>query len=454
MLGTLLAILAMTAAMIAVNAFYVAGEFSSVGSRRTRISQMAEEGNGPARALLPILEEGHKLDNYIAASQVGITLSSLVLGIYGNSTITPFVLDALQQSSLSTLPFLQNADTATGIISGTVLLVLTTFQVVLGELVPKSIAIQYPERTALSTVQLMRLSANVLFKPLIMILNGSGIFFMRLMGLHYSGEHGHIHSPEEIEILVGESHKGGLLDAEERALLHNAFRIGEMTATEVMVPRTQMLALPVESTVRHAMSVADVSGFTRLPVYDQDIDHLVGFIHLKELFALYCDAPDTPTLRSILRQAPYVPETMPVVNVWQTLNDSKSYLALVFDEYGGTAGLITQEDLIEELFGELQDEFDQDEEALIEERNGLLMIRGDTPVEHLSEALNVPLPEDIANTIGGLVLDSVGRAPVVGDTAVIGGLSFRVEAVAGLSIREISIPPQEVAAVRAEESLP
>ncbi|MGH2541814.1 MAG: hemolysin family protein [Ardenticatenaceae bacterium] len=436
-----LLIVVIVAFLVGVTTFYVAGEFGLVTARKTRILQSAQDGNRVAQMLLPVLEDPEKLDNYIAASQVGITISSIALGIYGENALAPLLKPWLVGLPTQSAPLLANL-LAGGAAATIVLLFLTTLHVVLGELVPKSLAIQYPEGVALATTIPMKWSAEYILRPLIIILNGSGRFILRLLRLEYEGEHTHIHSPEEIEILFSESHRGGLLDADERQLLHNAFRIGELSAAEVMVPRTRMVTTPVDASVADALRLATESAYSRILDYEEDLDHIMGFEHLKDLFRLHHSRQDAD-LRSVLRPAPYVPETAPAVEVWDTLNDERAYLAIVFDEYGGTAGMITQEDLIEELFGEVQDEFD-DESALIRPAGaGRIVVRGDMLISSLNDQLEIALPTDAANTVGGLVLDELGRVPETGDMVEVGGIRFKVESVAGRSVREVSLEPSE-----------
>lgn len=428
---------AIIAILIGFNALYVAGEFAAVSARKTRVMQQAEAGNRFARMLLPVLEDPHKLDNYIAASQVGITLSSLALGIYGQNAIAPRLQPLLENSPLSGVPGLAGLLTG-GATATLILILLTTLQVVLGELVPKSVAVQYPERTAMATALPMKWSADYILKPLIIILNGSGVVILKLLGMEYGGEHTHVHSPEEIEILVSESHRGGFIDAEERQLLHNAFRIGELTAAEVMVPRTRMVTVSVDSSIDELLAAAAESAYTRIPLYEKDVDHIVGFVHLKDLFRLHHENPAAdPT--SILRPAPYLPETAAAVEVWNTLNEEQSYLAIIFDEFGGIAGMITQEDLIEELFGEVQDEFDQETALIQPDGRGRIVVRGDMLITSLNDQLGITLPTEAANTIGGLVLDQLGRPAQVGDSVEVGGVRITVESVTGRSVREVSL---------------
>ncbi|HEX8681732.1 MAG TPA: hemolysin family protein [Ardenticatenaceae bacterium] len=450
MITNILIIVGAVTLMIGITALYVAGEFATVSARKSRIIQLAEQDNHLAQVLLPVLEDPHKLDNFIAASQVGITLSSLVLGIYGQRQIAPLLEGLLARLPLASIPVIGERLAGGGAAAILVLFVLTLGSMVLGELVPKSLAIQYPERVALATALPMKWSTDYIFRPFIIIFNGSGQLILRLLGLSLGEGHTHIHSPEEIEILVGESVAGGLLDADERQLLHNAFRLGELTAGEVMIPRTRMTTAPVTLTVGDLLRLAAESSFTRIPLYEEDVDHIVGFVHLKDLFRLR-EEPQSG-IHSILREVPYVPETMLAGEVWEMLNQERCYLAIVFDEYGGTAGMITQEDLIEELFGELQDEFDQEAELIAPDGEGHIIVRGDLLVSQFNELLRANLPTEVANTVGGLVLDELGRVPVVGDEAEIAGIHFRVEAVAGRSVRELSFttPPNTEALLEQE----
>ena len=431
-------ILLVVSLMVFLNALYVAGEFAAVSARKTRIIQLAEEGNNLAKRLLPVLQQPHKLDNYIAASQVGITLSSIVLGIYGERQIAPIIAPWIER-----LPFGLDASAAgtvaaTGIATTLVLLFLTTLQVVLGELVPKSLAIQYPERMALATVLPVKLSADYLLKPLIVILNGSGNLLLKLLGMEADHEHAHVHSPEEIVILVRESHRGGLIDADERQFLQNVFRSTNIQAGEIAIPRNRMVAAPIDRPLSQVLEMAAESAFTRIPIYEGDIDQIVGFVHLRDLFALHRTDPNA-SLRSILRPVPFVPESLSLPGVWDRLDQAQSYLAIVFDEYGGTAGLLTREDLIEELFGELQDEFDDERALVTPAGEGRVVVRGDMLIANLNDFLEADLPRDTASTVGGLIMDQLGRVPKVGDTVQIGQIELQAEAIAHNSVTSVRI---------------
>jgi putative hemolysin len=441
---TYLVAFAILSLLIFINALYVAAEFSSVSSRKTRVSHMAGSGNRLAATLLPILESGPSLDRYVAACQLGITSSSLVLGAYGQSVVAQWLVEPIDRFLLWLEPLTDSLHLTSGgvtealattiAVTGT-LLFLTLLQVIFGELFPKSVAIQYPERLALATVLPVRWSM-ALFRPFIWLFNGSGNLILRLLGVELHPSHSRAHSPEEIEILVSESHEGGLLDDEERQLLRNAFRYRDLTARQVMVHRTKIVAAPVNSSVVELMEIALEAGHTRIPLYQDSIDSIIGFVHVKDLFRLYIDKNEN--LLEIMREVLHVPETLPVAEVWEALANRRQYIAVVFDEYGGTAGLITFEDLIEEIFGEVQDEFD-DESALIAlDSEGRIYLRGDLLVSDVNEYLELNLP-DTSDTLSGLVLSELGRLPQEGDEIALGGTAIRVEKMEDRAVAEVSL---------------
>lgn len=454
-MSTLLVIIATVAFMIFVTGLYVAAEFATVATRRTLISQLAGEGNRMAQSLLPIMENSQALDKYVAACQVGISISSLILGAYGQSAIANRLIDPLARLIHDASPVLAQigiqtsaniAETAASSIAITgVLIVLTVLQVILGELFPKSVAIQYPEKVALGLTLPMKWSL-VILSPLIWFFNGSGNLILRLLGQHPNEKNAQVHSAEEIELMMTESHESGLLDDRERQLLRNAFRLRDLTARQVMVHRTRLVVAPVESTVLDVINIAIEEGFSRIPLYRETIDDIAGFVHIKDLFRLHVQNKEE--LQPIIREVVYVPEMMQAVDVWELLNTRRKYLAVVFDEYGGTAGLITFEDLIEEIFGEVQDEFDDEMALIAQGKDGRIYLRGDLLVSDVNEYLELGLPEETADSLSGLVISELGRPPVTGDEITINQIAFRVEAMEDLGIAELSfqrLTPQTAA---------
>jgi CBS domain containing-hemolysin-like protein len=446
MILTFLTILLIVSLMIFLNGLYVAGEFSSVSARKTRIIQMARDGSRLAQSLLPVLQDRRKLDNYIAASQVGITLSSITLGIYGERQIAPLIAPSIARLSGGLDPATGSRLAAAGIASTLVLILLTTLQVVLGELVPKSVAIQYPERLALITVLPVKWSADYILRPLIVLLNGSGALILRLLGGGTGGGHAHIHSPEEILILLKESQRAGLVAAAERRWIQNVFRGSELQAGQIAIPRPRLVAAPIDRSVGEVLRLVADSAYMRIPIYKGDIDHVVGFVHLRDLFALYRTDPEAD-IGGIVRPVPFVPETLSSAEVWERLDEEESYLAIVIDEYGGTAGLITREDLLEEVFGELQDEFDQELALIAPAGAGRTTVRGDILISSLNDRLEINLPHDEYHTVGGLVMDRLGRIPQVGDEVEIGDIRLRVRGVEHHSVTlvTVSLPSEEPA---------
>lgn len=453
MFATVITILAVVSLCIFFNALYVAAEFATVSARRTRVSQLAGQGNRMAQLLHPIVEDRKRLDNYVATCQIGITISSLVVGAYGQNVIAHALegpltqLFAVIEPLASRLGFAASATfaeaTAETVAIIIVLALITTLQVILGELFPKSVAIQYPEKLASAWFIIgPMLISRALFTPLIWLFNGSGNLILRLMGRDFKEKGAHAHSPQEIELLVTESHESGLLDDEERRMLRNAFRLRDLTARQVMVHRTKIVSAPAHTTVVDLMRMAIEAGYSRIPIYQDSIDDVVGFAHVKDLFRLHVEGETA--VKSVLREVVYVPETMPVVAVWRRLNARRKYLAIVFDEYGGTAGLITFEDLIEEVFGELQDEFDDEMAPYARDKEGQIYLRGDLLVADVNEYWEVNLPEETADTLSGLIFSELERKPQMGDEVTFGNVTLRVEAMEDQAVSEISLRlPQE-----------
>jgi putative hemolysin len=424
--------------LIAINAFYVAAEFSAVSLRRSRLAQEAEGGNASASFLLKVVGDHHNLDTYVAACQVGITVSSLALGFYGQARILALLAPVIGELN----PGMRIL--ATSVTAAIILLVLTTLQVILGELLPKNVGLLHPERLALMTAPGMRWSIRIL-RPLIWLFNGSGSLVLRLIGASSVPEHGHVHSSDEIEILVEESSAGGVLDADERRLLVNTLRLRNVTAQRAMIPRNSMLAGPVTATCTELLSLLAESPYSRLPIYSENIDSIIGALHIKDLLcAVWSNVDSAPsdkgTLEDYLRPVLFVPESADADEVMRLLQGEHQILAIVVDEYGGTAGMITLEDLIEEIVGDFDDEFDVASPALELTPDNWLRVRGDVSVQDVSELLDVDFDVSGVDTMGGLVLSAAGRIPAAGDVVDVQGTRMRVDRVAGNRIMYVSVP--------------
>jgi putative hemolysin len=335
--------------LIALNALYVAAEFAAVGARRSRLRRLAEDGNRLAARVLPVVEDARALDRYIAVSQVGITVSSLVLGAYGQAALAPRLGPILASWAG------MDPGAALSTAAVTVLLSLTAAQMVMGELVPKSVALQYPTQTALYTVIPMQWSMRAL-KWATDLLNGSGMLLLRVLGVPATG-HRHVHSPEEIELLIAESRDGGLLEPVEQVRLHRALRLGLRTSRELMVPRDRLSALDASTPFEGVLDAAASSPYTRLPVYRESLDHVIGILHTRDVVERYVQGGPAVATRSLWRPFVEVPDTMPADKLLTFLRERRSHQAIVRDAAGRVAGLITLEDVLTELLGTVSDEF-------------------------------------------------------------------------------------------------
>lgn len=328
--------------LILLTALYVAAEFAAVGVRRSRLRRLAEDGNPLAAGLLPLVEDPRELDRYIAASQIGITLGSLVLGAYGQATLSdvvePWVVVWGVDPSAS-------ASTAAAL----VLVSLTAVGVILGELVPKSLALQYPTPSALATYLPMRWSLR-LFAPFIALLNGSGILLLRALGIHNAG-HRHIHSPEEIDLLIAESRDGGLLEPEEHVRLHRALKLGLRTAGQLMVPRERIAAIGADASFERIVEAVLASPYTRLPVYRGTIDNLIGVIRTKDVVLQFLAHGAATRVESLLKPVIRVNEGLAADRLLAHMREQRSHQAIVVNPEGRVAGLITLEDVLAHLLG-------------------------------------------------------------------------------------------------------
>lgn len=420
--------LALLLVMVALNALYVAAEFATVGSRRSRVQEAAAGGSRSAGALLAILQDTKRLDNYVAACQIGITLSSLVAGAYGQAQLTPLLE-----------PVFGAGGRAVAVI--VVLVAITATQVVLGELLPKTAALRYPERLAMATLVPMRIS-QWLFRPLVAIFNGSAFALMRAAGLSADHSHAHVHSPEELAGLYRASARGGLIDAAERDMLAGVLNVEHRAVREIMTPRRRLTTVPADRTVGEALRDLVTSPHSRFPVSGGD-DDIVGIVHLRDLFNRASAQPGA-LVADVARPALAVPEVLTVPALWRQLRDDQQHCAIVVDEYGSVAGMVTLEDALEEIFGEVQDEFDQEIEP-ISVAGRRVTVRGDVLLETLSDRFGLVVPDVEVDTVGGLIGHLLGRVPEVGDEIALmdGRVAVRVDALDGRAVELASFDRPE-----------
>jgi putative hemolysin len=420
------------AALILINAVYVGAEFAAVSVRRSRIQQLADDGNPFAAWLLPLIESPADLDRYIAACQIGITLSSLVLGAFAQRTIAVWLTPLFAQWGGLEGVAAQTTSAAV------VLLILTVGQVIFAELIPKSLALQYPTQSALYTLIPM-LPSLWLYRPFIKWLNGSGLLLLRLMGSP-SPTHRHIHSPDEIELLIAESRDGGLLEPDEHRRLQRALRLNLRQAKQLMVPRRKISAIDINLPLADVTAFVGQSPFSRLPVYRDSIDNIVGMLQTKDLVRWRVSgAPDQP-VASLLRPIASVHESVTADKVLRELRERRSHLALVVDEFGGTSGLLTLEDVLSELLGDVGDEFKAGDPVAEALPDGHFRLPGSIAVDDAATLLNTEWATE-ATTVGGLVTAALGRLPVPGDRVTVGGYEFEVERVADRAAESVLARP-------------
>lgn len=416
--------------LVLANGFFVAAEFSLVSVRRTRIEELVRQGTPGSASVKRALEDP---DRFIAATQLGITIASLGLGWLGEPALSHFI-----EPVLALLPAAWVGTASHTISAALAFAVITFLHVVVGELMPKSIALQRPEATAL-VVARPTLWTELIFKPAIIALNGTGNFLLRVIGMRASSGHELVHSVEELKMLVQASGEGGVLEVSERDMLDNVFDFGDLTTHEVMVPRTEMISVSADAPLEDLIQLAIKHPHTKYPVYESDLDHIVGIANVKDLVRVQHGDRRAATIRGLMREAHVVPDTLRLGALLQQFRAKRQHMAIVIDEYGGTAGLVTLDDLISQIVGDVADPFDKSGPDIQRLPNGAALIDGLTQIEAVNDALGLALHDDNYDTIAGYMLGQLGRMARVGDTVEADGTRLKVEALDGLRIARISL---------------
>ena len=426
--------------LLFVNGFFVAAEFSLVKVRKTRLEQLCNEGNSNAKRALKLVNDVNKM---LAAAQLGVTIASIALGWVAESTIVQLIEPVFKIFFSS-----HSVITAHAVAVPISFVLVTYFHVLLGEQLPKCISLRHPETLALLISTPMDVFITV-FKPFVWLLEVSGNKI--LAACHANSEDASlVHSTEELDMLVDASYNEGVLNETEAEMLHNMFKFSDLMAKQVMIPRTDMVCIPNDISFEELNKVAMENQYTRYPVYEENIDKILGFIHVKDLYSLAM-TKENYSMKKIIRPLMLVPETMTLDNLVIEFKKRHIQMAVVIDEFGGTSGLITLEDVLEEIIGDVQDEFDEDVEADIEEigentylANGMMRIDELVKFFDLKEAL---FEEDDVDTIAGLVVKLLGRIANIGDAVSFNGLTFTVTEIDGARITKLQIyrePQKEV----------
>jgi CBS domain containing-hemolysin-like protein len=408
------------AALILLNGYFVAAEYGLVTARRTRIREMEAQGNRRARSVLAITAQPPR---FIAAMQLGVTLTSLAIGALGET-----VLKDLLDQWLATIVAVIFA-----------FLIITFLHVVIGELVPKGVALKYSERVALAVSTPVRVFF-VVFGPFIWVLQKSTELILRGLGLEPPGAEGDVHSEAELRMLLDRSQRHGEIEEEEQQMISKVFDFGDKHADDVMVPRVDVVALSIDLPAEEALKAVMESPYTRYPVYRESLDEILGILHVRDLFAALMDRGIAEVqLEDLLRTPYFVPETKDLGSLLAEFRAQNLHLAIVLDEYGAMEGIVTLEDLLEEIVGEIEDEFDLPHEDIERIDDRTVRISGTVSIDEFDEQFGTDLPDEDYHTVAGFVFGLVGRAAEPGDEVEHEGIRFRVDEVDGTRIQRLTV---------------
>ena len=410
----------MALVLVGLNAFFVAAEFALVRVRESRIVQLEQEGSARAGVVRETLRD---LDSNLSVCQVGITVASLALGWVGEPAVSHLIEPVLAGFGVGS----DRVVTVVSVILG--FTVITYAHLVFGEQAPKYYSIQRAERVALWISRPLNLFRLVL-RPVVWVVNASTNFILRPWGIRL-GKEEEAHSEEELRIMISSSTASGVLDPEEREYLNNVFDFGDRVAREIMVPRPDIEALPSDAPLAELAERAAFGRYTRYPVFEGELDNVLGAVHVKDLFRAAGEDPKGFVIRDVIRECLVVPENKSIEQILREFQTRNLQMAIVIDEWGSVEGLITIEDILEEIVGEIQDEFDEGEAAIEPIGEGLFAIDGRIPITDVNEHFDLDLPHEDFDTIGGYVLGSLGRPPEAGDSVEADGATLHVKSVDG-----------------------
>lgn len=418
---------------VLANGFFVAAEFAIVKVRSTQLTELVEQGSVRARMARKLTRH---LDAYLSATQLGITLASLALGWIGEPAFHHLIHPLFARFGAE-----EFARTASAAVAFTI---ISTLHIILGELAPKSIAIQKPVGTSLWIAHLLH-AFYVVTYPAIWLLNGISRRILRLVGIEPAAEHEMVHSPEELRLILASSEKAGILSEENREIIEGVFQFSKRTARQIMVPRTDVIVLSTTRTIEENLETIRRSKHTRYPLCEGSLDHTIGLIHVKDLLLAQLRGPGR-SLQELKRDVLFVPENSTVDSLLQQFIESKTHMAVVLDEYGGASGIVSLENITEELFGQIQDEFDRERPEIEPLGNGRYRVRGDYLIEDLADRLKIDVGEPEEETVGGYVAARLGREVLPGDRVELGELAISVLEAERFRVRWVlaSMRPPEV----------
>lgn len=415
------------------NAFFVISEFAFVSVKKSRIFQLTKEGNKSAQILKGFFA---KPDKFIASIQLGVTISSIGMGWAGEDSLAKVF-----ESLFNFIPGIGKILVVHGLAAIISFAFVTVVLVVLGELVPKSLALHYAEKIALIIARPIKI-ITFIFAPGVMLLNFLANTVLKILRVPVGYEDQLAHSIEEFNILINASYKEGVLNYIEKDILQNVFKMSDIMAKQAMTPRPDMVGIDSKIMPEELKAIMDEHQYTRYPVYENDLDHIIGMVHIKDIYPAYYSA-DGFDLNKIIRKPMLVPETNTIDNLLVDLKKQKQYMAVVVDEFGGTSGLITIEDILEEIFGEVQDEFDFEEPEIETINENEYIVNALTRIELINELLNIEIIDEDVETIGGVLIKTLGRIAEVDDRVELYGFEFTILSIDGPRILKIQIKKTE-----------
>lgn len=415
--------------LVLINGFFAAAELSVISMRRSRLKHLAEEKDGSAKVILHLIEDPSR---FLATIQIGITMAGFLASAVGALSAVAILADIIRQIPLPLI-----ADAATVIAVVVVTTTIAYFTLVFGELIPKTVGLQYNEKIALFVAGPIYW-LSVLTSPFVIFLTGSTNVVLRLFGIKRKATLPSI-TEEEIISMIEAGEEEGVVEPEERKWIRGVFEFGETVVREVMVPRTDVVALEEKTSVDESSNVFLETGYSRIPVYREDIDEVVGILFVKDLFRVLVRKEEVEKIGQIIRPPFFVPESKKVADLFEELQRSRIQLAVVIDEYGGTAGIITLEDLVEEIFGDIRDEYDREEKPIQVLSPTEIIISAKASLDDLNEALDLEFHGEGFESVGGLILSELGRMPVSGDEVSVDGAVLTVLSVAGNRINKVKV---------------
>jgi len=422
--------------LVLLNGFFVASELALVAVRKTRINELVKKGNKSAKLVQKALEN---VSTFISATQLGITLASLALGWIGE----PVIAGLLEPSFNTFLPNEAAIITSHAAAFAFAFIIITSFHIVIGELVPKNIALQKAEKASLFLIAPFTLFM-LIFKPFIWFINKLGDLVTKALGFSSSSEEHAAHSEEEIKMILAQSAEQGAIEKNEAEMVYSVLKFGDLPVKQIMTHRIKIIAFDTETPLRKLLAAADKKFHSRFPIYKESIDEIVGFVHIKEIYKFVVSDPKLKIMSGfyktflkkdtgikisqtgLMRDVLHVPESRRIDDVLLDMRKKRVHMAVVNDEYGGTAGIVTMEDIMESLVGEIHDEFDQPDKEIKKQKNGVYLVDSLTPLEGIRSRFNLPIHGEGYSTIGGLVFGLLGHKPKKGDKLELGNVIIEI----------------------------